>query len=121
VYFLAPQRRPFLRTLESTAELLARLHAGRHSGADTQLGDAYTFNFDYIGSRATGNGGGSYLIAGPDWKGETPQGVQKVIRAETELVLAPYYGAQRSRKQGARRAQERAGAAALPQRLERRQ
>lgn len=55
-----------------------------------QLIDAYTFNFDYIGSRATGNGGGSYLIAGPGWKGKTPKGVKKVIRAETELVLAPY-------------------------------
>lgn len=55
-----------------------------------QLIDAYTFNFDYIGSRATGNGGGSYLIAGPGWKGATPTGVQKVIRAETELVLVPY-------------------------------
>ena len=55
-----------------------------------QLIDAYTFNFDYIGSRATGNGGGSYLIAGPGWNGETPKGVSKVIRAETELVLAPY-------------------------------
>jgi hypothetical protein len=55
-----------------------------------QLIDAYTFNFDYIGSRATGNDGGSYLIAGPSWKGEKPQGVKKVIRAETELVLAPY-------------------------------
>jgi len=55
-----------------------------------QLIDAYTFNFDYIGSRATGNAGGSYLIAGPGWKGETPAGVKKVIRAETELVLAPY-------------------------------
>lgn len=55
-----------------------------------QLIDAYTFNFDYIGSRATGNGGGSYLIAGPGWNGETPTGVKKVIRAETELVLAPY-------------------------------
>src|SRR6266576_6676358 len=29
-----------------------------------QLIDAYTFNFDYIGSRATGNDGGSFLIAG---------------------------------------------------------
>ena len=55
-----------------------------------QLIDAYTFNFDYIGSRATGNAGGSYLIAGPGWKGETPKGVEKVIRSETELVLAPY-------------------------------
>lgn len=55
-----------------------------------QLIDAYTFNFEYIGSRATGNDGGSFLIAGPGWKGETPKGVKKVIRAETELVLAAY-------------------------------
>ncbi len=55
-----------------------------------QLIDAYTFNFDYIGSRATGNDGGSFLIAGPHWEGPTPKGVKKVIRSETELVLAPY-------------------------------
>ena len=55
-----------------------------------QLIDAYTLNFDYIGSRATGNDGGSFLIAGPGWKGETPKGVKKVIRSETELVLAVY-------------------------------
>lgn len=53
-----------------------------------QFIDAYTHNFDYIGSRATGNEGGSYLVAGPNWKGEAPPGVKKVIRAETELVLA---------------------------------
>jgi Protein of unknown function (DUF1254) len=45
-----------------------------------QLIDAYTFNFAYIGSRATGNDGGSYLIAGPGWKGQTPNGVKQVIR-----------------------------------------
>jgi hypothetical protein len=55
-----------------------------------QLIDLYTFNFDYIGSRATGNGGGSFLVAGPGWKGEIPKGVKKVIRAETEIVLAAY-------------------------------
>ncbi len=55
-----------------------------------QLIDAYTFNFAYIGSRVTGNDGGSYLIAGPGWKGETPKGVNEVIRSETELVLAAY-------------------------------
>jgi hypothetical protein len=55
-----------------------------------QLIDAYTFNFAYIGSRATGNGGGSYLIAGPNWKGELPKGVMKVIRSETEFVFALY-------------------------------
>src|SRR5262249_45798825 len=36
-----------------------------------QLIVLYTHNFDYIGSRATGNGGGRFLIAGPAWKGET--------------------------------------------------
>jgi len=55
-----------------------------------QLIDAYTFNFDYIGSRTTGNNGGSYLIAGPNWKGETPKGVKKVMRSETEFVLGVY-------------------------------
>src|SRR5207247_907155 len=55
-----------------------------------QLIDAYTFNFDYIGSRATGNEGGSYMVAGPNWKGETPKGVKKVFRAETEFAFAAY-------------------------------
>jgi hypothetical protein len=55
-----------------------------------QLIDLYTQNFDYIGSRATGNDGGSFVIAGPTWKGEAPAGVKKVIRSETELVLAAY-------------------------------
>ena len=55
-----------------------------------QLIDWYTFNFDYIGSRATGNDGGSFLIAGPGWKGETPKGVTKVFRSETEFVFPVY-------------------------------
>jgi hypothetical protein len=55
-----------------------------------QLIDAYTQNFDYIGSRATGNEAGSYMIAGPGWKGETPKGVKKVLRSETDFVIAAY-------------------------------
>jgi hypothetical protein len=55
-----------------------------------QLVDLYTFNFDYIGSRATGNEGGSFLIAGPNWSGEIPKGIIKVIRSETELAIALY-------------------------------
>jgi hypothetical protein len=53
-----------------------------------QLIDAYTHNFDYIGTRTTGNGGGKYLIAGPSWQGEVPSGVTKVIRSETDFVYA---------------------------------
>jgi hypothetical protein len=55
-----------------------------------QFIDLYTFNFNYLGSRASGNDGGSFLIAGPGWKGETPPGVKKVIRCETEFCLAVY-------------------------------
>ncbi len=55
-----------------------------------QLIDLYTFNFDYIGTRVTGNGGGDFMIAGPDWKGEKPTGIEKVIPSETQLVLALY-------------------------------
>jgi len=55
-----------------------------------QLIDAYTFNFDYIGSRTTGNDGGSFLVAGPNWKGELPKGVKKVFRSETQFVFAVY-------------------------------
>ena len=51
-----------------------------------QLMDLYTFNFAYIGTRTTGNDGGSYLIAGPEWKGDIPKNVTKVFTAETEFV-----------------------------------
>ena len=53
-----------------------------------QLIDAYTHNFGYLGSRATGNDGGSFLVAGPRWSGEAPRGVRKVFRSETEFALA---------------------------------
>ena len=51
-----------------------------------QLMDLYTFNFAYIGSRTTGNDGGTFLIAGPQWQGEAPPGITKVLRCETDLV-----------------------------------
>jgi hypothetical protein len=55
-----------------------------------QLIDYYTFNFDYAGTRTTGNGGGTFLLAGPNWKGETPKGIDKVFRSETELAFPGY-------------------------------
>jgi hypothetical protein len=55
-----------------------------------QLVDAYTFNFAYIGSRATGNGAANYLVTGPGWKGEKPAGIKEVIPCETNLLLAIY-------------------------------
>ena len=55
-----------------------------------QFIDHYTFNFDYAGTRTTGNGGGTFLLAGPGWKGETPKGIDKVFRSETELAFPAY-------------------------------
>jgi hypothetical protein len=52
-----------------------------------QLIDYYTYNFDYIGSRTTGNGGGIFLLAGPGWKGATPKGVKKVFRCDTDFAF----------------------------------
>jgi hypothetical protein len=55
-----------------------------------QFIDMYTFVFAYVGSRATGNAPGNYLLAGPAWKGEIPPGVKSVIRCETEFAFVLY-------------------------------
>lgn len=52
-----------------------------------QLIDGNTYNYGYIGSRATGTEAGSYLVAGPDWKGETPAGIKQVFRSTTPFGL----------------------------------
>lgn len=51
-----------------------------------QMIDLYTYNFAYLGTRAFGNDGGVFLIAGPGWKGDKPSGVKDVIRSETEFA-----------------------------------
>jgi len=55
-----------------------------------QFVDMYTYNFAYVGSRATGNGAGSFLLAGPHWKGEAPKGIKDVIRSETDFDFVQY-------------------------------
>ncbi|MGI1986758.1 DUF1254 domain-containing protein [Shewanella glacialipiscicola] len=55
-----------------------------------QFIDWYTHNFAYAGSRTTGNDGSVLLVAGPDWQGETPKGVAKMMRSETQFVFLAY-------------------------------
>jgi hypothetical protein len=57
---------------------------------DVQLVDMYTFNYGYIGSRATGNDAGCFMVAGPDWNGDTPAGIKKVFHSETQFGLVGY-------------------------------
>jgi hypothetical protein len=54
------------------------------------LCDGNTFNYGYIGTRATGSDAGDYMVVGPDWQGETPPGIKKVFRSTTQLSLAAY-------------------------------
>ncbi len=55
-----------------------------------QLIDGNTYNYGYIGSRATGSEPGDYLVVGPDWKGETPAGIKKVFSSTTPFALTVY-------------------------------
>jgi hypothetical protein len=53
-----------------------------------QLCDGNTFNYGYLGSRATGSDQGDYLVAGPGWTGATPPGIRQVFRSSTQFSLA---------------------------------
>jgi hypothetical protein len=48
--------------------------------------DAYFYNFYYVGSRTTGQKAGRYLIVGPDWHGETPEGITQTIHGPTNTI-----------------------------------
>lgn len=52
-----------------------------------QLIDLYTNNVDYLGTRVDGNDGGDFLITGPGWKGEVPEGIKRVIEMPTTLAI----------------------------------
>ena len=53
-----------------------------------QLVDLHTFNFGYLGTRTTGHEGGHFLIAGPRWQGEKPEGIRDIVRCETQFACA---------------------------------
>jgi hypothetical protein len=52
-----------------------------------QFIDGNTYNYGYIGSRATGNEAGDYLVVGPGWSGETPSGIKQVFSSTTPFAL----------------------------------
>jgi hypothetical protein len=54
------------------------------------LCDGNTFNYGYIGSRATGSDPGDYMVVGPAWKGDTPPGIKKVFRSSTQFSAVAY-------------------------------
>jgi hypothetical protein len=50
-----------------------------------QLVDLFTHNVAYLGTRTYGNDGGSFLVVGPGWQGQAPEGVRAVVPCETAL------------------------------------
>jgi len=52
--------------------------------------DGNTFNYGYIGQRATGPDAGDYMVIGPDWRGETPAGIKKVFHSSTQFSAVAY-------------------------------
>ncbi|SED40226.1 Uncharacterized conserved protein [Rhizobiales bacterium GAS191] len=53
-----------------------------------QLCDGNTYNYGYIGTRATGSEAGDYMVVGPDWKGAAPAGIKKIFNSGTQLSIA---------------------------------
>ncbi len=53
-----------------------------------QLIDLYTHNFAYVGTLTSGNEAGSFLLAGPGWSGQKPEGISEVIRSETDFIFS---------------------------------
>ncbi len=44
-------------------------------------------NFAYIGKRTTGTEAGDYLITGPNWKGQVPEGVKQIPSPNNSVLL----------------------------------
>lgn len=54
------------------------------------LCDGNTFNYGYIGTRATGTNAGHYLVVGPSWRGKKPAGIKEVFHSSTQFSLVAY-------------------------------
>jgi hypothetical protein len=61
-----------------------------HRYYSVQLIDAYTQNFAYLGTRSTGNNGGNFMIAGPNWQGQQPLKIDRLLRSESNIAYALY-------------------------------
>jgi hypothetical protein len=57
-----------------------------------QFVDAWTNNFAYLGTRATGPGPGRYLIAAHGWDGEPPEGVTLILSPTRVCSIVGRFG-----------------------------
>lgn len=64
------------------------IEKGRYFVAQSQ--DLSTYLLPYIGSRTTGNEGGTYMVTGPNWKGEKPAGIDMLIPCTSQFAFTVY-------------------------------
>jgi hypothetical protein len=65
------------------------LHVPDFSGRyySVQFSDPFDVNFAYVGTRTTGMQAGDYLITGPDWKGQVPQGMTQISSPNNSVLV----------------------------------
>ncbi|HVB19930.1 MAG TPA: DUF1254 domain-containing protein [Candidatus Paceibacterota bacterium] len=44
-------------------------------------------DFAYVGTRTTGTDAGDYLVTGPDWKGQVPQGMKQISSPNNSVLI----------------------------------
>jgi hypothetical protein len=65
------------------------LHVPDFSGRyySVQFTDPFNINFAYVGTRATGTKAGDYLITGPGWKGQVPNGMKQISSPNNSILV----------------------------------
>ena len=66
------------------------LHVPDFSGRyySVQFTDPFNIDFAYVGTRETGTQAGDYLITGPGWKGQLPNGMKQVSSPNNSVLVA---------------------------------
>lgn len=65
------------------------LHVPDFSGRyySVQFTDPFDTDFAYVGTRTTGTQAGDYLITGPGWKGQAPNGMKRLSSPDTSVLV----------------------------------
>jgi hypothetical protein len=65
------------------------LHVPDFSGRyySVQFTDPFNIDFAYVGTRETGTQAGDYLITGPGWKGQVPNGMKQVSSRDNSVLV----------------------------------
>jgi hypothetical protein len=65
------------------------LHVPDFSGRyySVQFTDPFNVNFAYVGTRTTGTQAGDYLVTGPGWKGQVPNGMTQIASPNNSVLV----------------------------------